>query len=71
MRPIELLAFNKANRQKGKAVIIAKANKEVIIKKIQLKRKMKCLYHSKTLAKLIKAFNSKKDLKDNIFSILY
>ena len=32
--PVEFLAFNKANRQKGKAVIIAKANREVIIKKV-------------------------------------
>ena len=69
--PTEPLASNKANKQKGKAVIITKANKEVIVKKAQLKWKIKYLYHSKTLAKLIKALNSKKELEDNIFSILY
>ena len=37
IKPTELLAFNKANRQKGKTVIITKANKEVIVKKTQLK----------------------------------
>ena len=51
--------------------MITKANKEIIIKKVQLKWKIKCLYYSKTLAKLIKAFNSKKELKDGIFLILY
>ena len=57
------LAFNKANRQKGKIAIIAEANKEEIIKKPQLKRKMKYLYYFKTLVKLIEALNSKKELK--------
>ena len=33
IRPAEPLTFNKANRQKGKAVIITKVNGEVIIKK--------------------------------------
>ena len=37
MKPAELLAFNKTNRQKGKAVIITKADKEIIIKKVQPK----------------------------------
>ena len=64
--PIEPLASSRANRQKGK-VIIAKANREVIIRKAR----PKYLYYSKTLAKLIKALNSKKELEDNIFSILY
>ena len=65
------MAFNKANRQKGKAAIITEVNKEVIIRKVQLKQEIKYLYHFKTLAELIKALNSKKDLKDSIFSILY
>ena len=51
--------------------MIAEVNEEVIVRKAQLKRKMKYLYYFKTLAELIKALNSKKDLKDNIFSILY
>ena len=66
-----LLAFNKASKQKGKVAIIAKANGAVIIKKVQLKWKIKYLYYSKTLAKLIKAFNFKKELEDGMFSILY
>ena len=72
--PAEPLTFNKANRRKEKVVIITKANREVIIRKIQLKRKIKYLYYFKTLAKLIKALNfnnSKKELEDGIFSILY
>ena len=69
--PIELLAFSRANRRKGKAVIIAEADGEIIIKKAQLKRKMKCLYYFKTPAKLIETFNSKKELENSIFSILY
>jgi hypothetical protein len=68
---MEPLTFSKANRQKKKAVMIAKANREVIVKKAQPKRKMKCLCHSKTLAELIKTLNSKKDLKDSIFFILH
>jgi len=67
--PIKPLAFSRANRRKGKAIIIAKG--EVIIIKARPKRKIKCLYYSKTLAELIKALNSKKELKDSIFSILY
>ena len=47
--------------------MVTKANKEVIIRKVQLKQKIRCLYYSKTLAKLIKALNSKKELKDSIF----
>ena len=35
--PAKPLAFNKTNRQKGKAVIITKVNKEEVIKKLQLK----------------------------------
>ena len=57
---MELLAFSKANRQKGKAAIITKADGEVIIKKAQPKQKIKYLYYFKTLAELIKALNSKK-----------
>ena len=51
--------------------MIAKVDGEVIVKKAQLKWKIKCLYYFKTLAELIKAFNSKKELKDSIFSVLY
>jgi hypothetical protein len=50
--------------------MITKANKEEIIKKPQLKRKIKDLYHSKTPVELIKALNSKKELKSNISSLL-
>ena len=71
IRPAEPLAFSKANRQKGKAAMIAEADGEVIIGKAQLKRKIKCLYYSETPAELIKAFNSKKELKNSIFSVLY
>ena len=68
---MEPLVFNKANRRKGKVVIITKANKEVIVGKIQLKQKIKYSYYSKILAELIEALNSKKELKDGIFFILY
>ena len=51
--------------------MITKANKEVIVKKAQLKRKIKYLYYSKTLVELIKVLNSKKELEDGIFSILH
>ena len=64
------LAFSGANRQRGKAVIITKADKEEIIKKLQLKWKIKCLYYSKTLVKLIEALNSKKELKSGVSSLL-
>ena len=47
--------------------MIAEANGEVIVRKVQWKRKMKCIYHFKMPAELIKALNSKKKLKDNIF----
>ena len=33
IKPAEPLTFSKTNKQKGKAAIITKANKEVIIKK--------------------------------------
>ena len=68
---MEPLASNKANRRKGKAAIITKANGEVIVRKAQLKQKIKCLCYSKMLAKLIKALDSKKEPEDSIFSILY
>ena len=68
---MEPLTSNRANRRKEKAVIITKANKEVIIRKTQLKRKIKCLYYFKILAKLIEALNFKKESEDNIFSLLY
>ena len=37
IRPAEPLAFSKINRKKEKAAIITKANREVIIRKVQLK----------------------------------
>jgi len=37
MGPIESLVFNKANKKKEKVVIIAKANRKIIIKKLRLK----------------------------------
>ena len=66
---MEPLASSRANRRKGKAIIIAKG--EVIVRKVRPKRKIKYSYYSRTLAKLIKALNSKKELEDGIFSILY
>jgi len=66
---VEPLASGRANRRKGKAIIIAKG--EVIVVKARPKRKMKCLCYSKTLAELIKALNSKKEPEDGIFSILH
>ena len=51
--------------------MITKADREVIVKKVQLKQKIKYLYYSKMLVKLIKALNFKKELKDSIFSVLY
>ena len=68
---MEFLAFSGANRQKGKTAIITEADKEVIIKKTQLKQKMKYLYYSKTLAELIKTLNSEGELENSIFSILH
>ena len=67
---MELLASSGASRKKGKVAIIAKANGEEIIKKLRLKRKIKCLYYSKTPVKLIKVLNFKKELKSSVFSIL-
>ena len=64
------LASSGANRQKGKVAIITKVNKKEIIKKLQLKWKIKYLYYSKTPVKLMEAFNSKKELKSGIFSLL-
>ena len=66
---MEPLASSRANRRKGKVIVIAKG--EVIIGKVWPKRKIKCSYYSRTLAKLIKALNSNKELEDSIFSILY
>ena len=51
--------------------MITEADGEVIVKKVQPKWKIKCLYYSETPVKLIKALNFKKELKDGIFSILY
>ena len=66
----EPLASGKANRQKGKAAIIAEADKEEIIRKPQLKQKMKCLCHFKTPVELIKAFDSKKEPEGGVSSVL-
>ena len=68
--PAEPLASNKTSRQKGKAAIITKTNKEVIIKKLQPKWKIKCSYYSETPVALIEALNSKKKLKGGVFSVL-
>jgi len=68
--PTEPLAFSKSNRRKGKVAIIAKANREVIIRKLRPKRKIKCLCYSKMPVKLIKAFNLKKELEGGVSSIL-
>jgi hypothetical protein len=51
--------------------MIAEADGEVIVKKVQLKWKIRCLCYSKMLAELIKALNSKKEPEDSIFSILH
>jgi len=67
---MEPLAFSKANRQKGKVAIIAKANGEIIVRKPRPKRKIKCLCYFKTLVELIKALNLKKELKSGVSSIL-
>ena len=67
--PIESLASSRANKQKGKAIIITKG--EVIVGKVRPKRKMKCSYYSRTPAELIKALDSKKEPEDSIFSVLY
>ena len=64
------LTSSKANRQKEKVVIITEANKEEIIKKPQLKWKIKCLYYFKTLVELIEALDSKKELKSGVSSLL-
>ena len=50
--------------------MITEADREVIVKKAQLKQKMKCLYYFKTLVELIEALNSKKELKSGVSSLL-
>ena len=67
---MEPLASSKANKQKGKVAIIAKADKEIIVRKLRPKRKIKCSYYSKTPAKLVKALNSKKEPESSILTIL-
>ena len=67
---MEPLASNKANKKKGKVVIITEANREVVAGKLWPKRKIKCLYYSKTLVKLIEALNLKNEPKGSVFSIL-
>ena len=68
--PAEPLASSEVNRKKGKAAIIAKVDREVVARKLRLKRKIKCLCYSKTLAKLIKALDSKKEPEGSILAIL-
>jgi hypothetical protein len=70
MGPIEPLASSKVNRKKGKVAIIAKVDREVVARKLRPKQKIKCLYYSKTLVKLIEALNLKNKPKGGIFSIL-
>jgi len=70
IKPIKPLVFNKINRKKGKAVIIAKVNRKEIIKKLWLKQKIKCLYYLKTLVKLIETLDFKKEPEGGVLSIL-
>ena len=51
IKAVKPLVFNKTKRQKRKVAIITKVDEEEIIRKPQLKQKMKYLYYSKTLAK--------------------
>ena len=67
---MEFLVFNRANKKKGKVVIIAETDRKVIVRKLWPKRKKKCLCYSKTLAKLIEILDSKKEPEDGILSIL-
>ena len=68
--PAESLAFNRANRKKGKVAIIAEADKKVIIRKLRPKQKKKCSCCFKTLAKLIETLDSKKEPENGVLSIL-
>jgi len=67
---MEFLAFNKANKKKENVAIIAEIDKKIIVRKLRLKWKKKCLYYSETPAKLIKTLDSKKEPEDSILSIL-
>ena len=68
--PTKPLASSKANRKKGKVAIITEADREVVVGKPLPKRKLKYSYYSKTLIKLIKALDSKKELEEGVLSIL-
>ena len=67
---MEFLVSSKVNRKKGKVVIIAEINRKVILRKLRPKRKKKCSYYFKMLAKLIKTLDFKKEPKNNVLSIL-
>lgn len=68
--PAEPQASSRANRQKGKAAVIAEADGEVIVGKARPEQKMKCSCHSETPAELIEALDSKEP-EDGIFSVLH
>ena len=70
IRPTEPLAFSKINRKKEKAAIITKANREVVVRELRLKQKMKYSCYSKTPVKIIEALNLKKELEGSILFIL-
>ena len=70
IRPAEPLAFSKINRKKEKVAIITKANREVVVRELWPKQKIKCLYYSKTPVKIIEALDLKKELKGSILFIL-
>jgi hypothetical protein len=67
--PAEPLTPGRANRRKGKAIMIAEG--EVIVGKARPKRKMKCSCHSGTPAELIETLDSGKEPEDGIFSVLH
>ena len=67
---MEPLAFSKINRKKKKVAIITKANREVVVRELWPKQKIKCLYYSKTPVKIIEALDLKKELKGSILFIL-
>jgi len=64
---MKFLIFSRTKGRKGKVIIIAKVNGKEIIGKLLPKWKLKCLCYFKTLIKLIKAFDFKKELKGNFF----
>jgi hypothetical protein len=70
MGTAEPLVSGGANKQKGKAAMITKADGEAIVGKIQMKRKIKCSCHSETPVELIKTLDSKKELEGGILAVL-